>query len=138
MSNGGTPSLRSSASGAWRRRGGLGAACSWGRTRRRFEYHIACDKDPQSEAGADREGWRAVHLTLDEPPSRLVDRILRPVAKRPHERIIHVRAKFGSPAEQRRADRRAQHRSQEDSRIGEGCVRPGGAWWSPIYTNTKT
>src|SRR3546814_16588248 len=78
---------------------------------RSLKDQIAGYEDAQREAGANGEGRRDIHLALDEAPARLVDRILRPVAKRTHDRVIAVGAKFGAATEQSGNEAGAQQRS---------------------------
>src|SRR3546814_9444033 len=90
---------------------------------------------------ANGEGRRDIHLALDEAPARLVDRILRPVAKRTHDRVIAVGAKFGADTEQSGNERGAQHRSpmmvgairSEERRVGKECVSTCRSRWSPYH-----
>src|SRR3546814_2225993 len=89
---------------------------------RSLKDQIAGYEDAQREAGANGEGRRDIHLALDEAPARLVDRILRPVAKRTHDRVIAVGAKFGADTEQSGNERGAQHRSpMMVGTIGNSC-----------------
>src|SRR5690606_27122407 len=75
-------------------------------------------------AGAHCQRWCDADLALNELPSGLVNRVLRPVAQRSHQLIVVVGGKLGADAEQGRNQGGLEHVAPV---IVDAVLDPGGA-----------